>query len=127
MGRRLGCAGGRDRPSLCRRWSWREDVRWYGVGREVDYGEDSHSVAFCLRGASQDDADIHVMISAHWENLCFTIHEEGPGEWRRMLDTSCGAGGLLRRGQRGCARVALVRGKGKVHSCSHPKRMKAFE
>jgi len=88
MGRRLGCACGRDCPSLCRSWSWREDVRWYGVGREVDYGEDSHSVAFCLLGASQDDADIYAMTNAYWENLYFTIHEEGPGEWRRVVETS---------------------------------------
>ena len=33
----------------------------------VDLSNDSHSLAFCLHGASQDDDDIYVMINAYWE------------------------------------------------------------
>src|SRR6185295_15658431 len=40
-------------PSLGRSRFWREDVKWYGVGRDVDMGYFSHSLAFCLHGASQ--------------------------------------------------------------------------
>jgi glycogen operon protein len=75
-------------PSLCRSRFWREDIRWYGVGKEVDYGGDSHSVAFCLHGASQHDADIYAMINAYSMDLHFAIQEGGPGEWQRIVDTS---------------------------------------
>lgn len=74
--------------SLGRSRFWRGEVRWYGVGSEVDYGDDSHSVAFCLHGASQNDDDIYVMINAYWRDLQFTIQEGQPVEWRRVVDTS---------------------------------------
>jgi isoamylase len=48
----------------------------------------SHSLAFCLRGASQDDRDIYVMINAYWENLEFQIQEGSASEWTRIVDTS---------------------------------------
>jgi isoamylase len=54
-------------PSLGRSWFWREDVSWYGVDGQVDLGDWSHTVAFCLHGASQGDCDIYVMINAYWE------------------------------------------------------------
>lgn len=75
-------------PSLARSRFWREDIRWYGLGNEVDYGEDSHRVAFCLHGASQNDDDIYVMINAYTQDLHFAIQEGGPGEWQRVVDTS---------------------------------------
>ena len=37
-------------PTLCRSRFWRDDVRWYGVGPSTDLGDDSHSLAFALRG-----------------------------------------------------------------------------
>jgi glycogen operon protein len=51
-------------PSLARSRFWREDVSWYRVTARVDLGDWAHSVAFCLRGASQADRDIYVMINA---------------------------------------------------------------
>jgi glycogen operon protein len=66
---------------------WREDVRWYGVGAKVDLSFDSHSVAFCLHGASQNDCDLYVMINAYHEPLDFEIQESPPGGWRRAIDT----------------------------------------
>ncbi|MCF6211815.1 MAG: hypothetical protein L3J88_05030 [Gammaproteobacteria bacterium] len=51
-------------PSLGRSRFWREDVQWYGVGADVDRSPDSHSLAFYLDGASQDDRNIYVMINA---------------------------------------------------------------
>jgi len=74
-------------PSLARSRFWREDVSWYGVTGQVDLGDWSHSLAFCLRGASQVDRDIYVMINAYWEDLNFQIQEGTLGEWQCVADT----------------------------------------
>jgi glycogen operon protein len=74
-------------PSLGRPRFWREDVRWYGVGPDVDLSYDSHSVAFCLHGASRRDRDLYVMINAYHERLDFEIQESPPGGWHRAIDT----------------------------------------
>ena len=62
-------------PTLGRSRFWRDDVRWYGVGGSTDLSHDSHSLAYCLRGASQGDCDIYVMINAYHEPLTFEIQE----------------------------------------------------
>ena len=74
-------------PSLCRSRFWRDDVRWYGVGKEVDASFESRSLAFYLDGASQGDRDIYAMINAWWEPLTFGLQEGEPGQWRRVIDT----------------------------------------
>ena len=74
-------------PSLGRTRFWREDVRWYGVGPDVDLSFDSHSLAYCLHGASRDDCDLYVMINAYHEPLDFEIQESPAGGWRRAIDT----------------------------------------
>ena len=63
---------------------WREDIRWYGVGLDVYPSHDSHSLAFFLSGASQQDDDLYAM----WEDLPFTIQEGPAHRWRRVIDTS---------------------------------------
>ena len=73
-------------PSLCRSRFWRDDVRWYGISGSPDLSYDSHSLALCLYGASQNDDDLYVMINAHWQQLDFKIQETGP--WSRVVDTS---------------------------------------
>ncbi len=75
-------------PSLGRSRFWREDVHWYGVGPDVDLSHDSHSLAFFLSGASQQDDDLYVMINAYWENLSFTVQEGAVPDWWRVIDTS---------------------------------------
>ena len=75
-------------PSLSRSRFWREDVSWYGTTASADLSTDSHSLAFCLHGASQDDDDIYVMINAYWEPLDFHVQEGTPKEWKRVVDTS---------------------------------------
>jgi isoamylase len=75
-------------PSLARSRFWREDVRWYGAGRDPDLSFDSRSLAFALHGASQGDNDIYVMINAYWEGLGFQIQEGTAAGWRRVADTS---------------------------------------
>jgi glycogen operon protein len=75
-------------PTLSRSRFWREDVDWYGTGAAADLSPDSHSLAFCLHGASQNDQDIYVMINAYWEDLDFHIQEGTPSEWTRIVDTA---------------------------------------
>jgi isoamylase len=75
-------------PSLGRSRFWREDIRWYGVGASIDLGYFSHTLAYCLRGAAQQDNDIYVMINAYWEDLKFTVQEGQESDWRRLVDTS---------------------------------------
>jgi isoamylase len=75
-------------PSLSRSRFWRGDVRWYGVGRDVDLSNDSHTLAVCLHGASQNDDDLYVLINAYWQDLPFTIQEGAAGQWKRVVDTS---------------------------------------
>ena len=74
-------------PSIGRARFWRDDVRWYGVGPHVDLSFDSHSVAYCLRGASRGDCDLYVMINAYHEPLDFEIQEGPAGGWYRAIDT----------------------------------------
>lgn len=75
-------------PSLGRSRFWRENVHWYGVGPEVDLSHDSHSLAFFLSGASQQDDDLYVMINAYWEDLLFNVQEGQVSDWRLVIDTS---------------------------------------
>jgi glycogen operon protein len=75
-------------PSLCRSRFWRNDVRWHGVDGGADVSQDSHSLAFFLSGASENDDDIYVMINSYWQKLTFKIQEGNPGEWARVVDTS---------------------------------------
>ncbi len=84
---RLMIAFRKAHPSLSRSRFWREDVRWYGVGAAVDLSYHSHSLAFCLRGASQRDCDLYVMINASGQDQTFTLQEGEAGQWRRVIDT----------------------------------------
>ncbi len=85
---RLMIAFRKAHPSLCRSRFWRDDVRWYGVGPEVDMSHDSRSLAYALHGASVGDRDLYVMINAYWGPLTFAIQEGQPGRWRRAVDTA---------------------------------------
>jgi glycogen operon protein len=85
---RMMIAFRKSHPSIGRSRFWREDVRWYGPQEIVDWGPDSHELAYCLHGASQNDVDIYVMINAGEENVRFTIQEGRPDSWRRVVDTA---------------------------------------
>jgi isoamylase len=78
----------KNHPTLGRSRFWREDVSWYGVGPTVDLSYNSHSLAFCLHGASQGDDDIYAMINAYWEELEFHVQEGTAQEWKRIVDTA---------------------------------------
>jgi glycogen operon protein len=69
-------------PSIGRSGFWRNDVRRYGVGPFVDLSFDSHSLAYCLHGASRGDCDLYVMINAYHEPLEFEIQESPAGGGR---------------------------------------------
>jgi isoamylase len=75
-------------PSLSRSRFWREDVFWYGPGPTVDLSHDSHTLAFCLHGASQGDDDVYVMVNAYWGELEFHVQEGTAQEWKRIVDTA---------------------------------------
>src|SRR5262249_25263210 len=75
-------------PSLSRSRFWREDVTWYGNSEKADLSYASHSLAFCLHGASEDDDDIYVMINAYWEVLEFQVQEGKAQEWTRVVETA---------------------------------------
>lgn len=75
--------------SIARSVFWRNDIRWYGVGPDVDWSQESRSLAYCLHGASVNDADIYVMINGFWEPLAFDIQEGNASDWIRVIDTDC--------------------------------------
>ena len=50
-------------------------MHWSGVGEAADLSFDSHTLAFCLHGASQNDNDIYVIINAYWQAMTFVIQE----------------------------------------------------
>lgn len=75
-------------PSLCRSRFWRQDISWYGVNGAVEFNPESHTLAFCLHGSSQNDDDIYVMINAYWESMDFKLQEGSPADWTRIVDTS---------------------------------------
>lgn len=74
--------------SIGRAHFWREEIQWYGASQAVDMSASSHSLAYCLRGASQGDTDLYVMINASTEARRFGIHEGVTDHWRRVIDTA---------------------------------------
>lgn len=72
--------------SIARSTFWRDDVEWYGVAGDVDFGDESHAFAYRLKGMSETDPDLYVMINTYWEPLQFQI-QEGKS-WKRIVDTS---------------------------------------
>ncbi|NTU81560.1 MAG: glycogen-debranching protein [Chloroflexales bacterium] len=75
-------------PSLHRSRFWGEEISWHGTGPDVDLSPSSHTLAYCLRGQSQGDDDLYVLINAYWEDLTFTVQGDQAGPWLRVVDTS---------------------------------------
>jgi isoamylase len=75
-------------PTICRSRFWREDIRWRGVEATTDLSYHSQSLAYYLRGKSQNDVDLYVMISAFTEPLTFPIFDGQQRPWSRVVDTS---------------------------------------
>lgn len=77
----------RAHPTIARSRFWREDVRWYGTGPQIDWSAESRHLAWFLDGRSQSDIDLYVMANMGFEARDFTI-QEGDRVWRRVVDTS---------------------------------------
>lgn len=64
-------------------------VRWHGVKlNEPDWGNDSHSLAFTVRGRREL---FHIILNAYWEAMDFELLPVTSGAqtgWRRIVDTS---------------------------------------
>jgi glycogen operon protein len=73
-------------PTIGRSRFWRDDVSWYGTGPHVDQSAQSHTLSFHLRGASQNDIDLYVMINAGPNDTLFRVQHDG--KWKRVVDTS---------------------------------------
>ena len=78
-------------PSLCRSRFWREDVRWYGPAPGEDAGPEARKLAFALRGASQGDDDLYVMINPTGSDRVFRVQAGDAAAWRRVIDTGLDA------------------------------------
>ena len=74
-------------PSLCRNRFWRGDVRWHGVGPQVDFSPESRHFAYLLRGDSENDVDLYVVANMHDHELDFEIQDWRTGDWARAIDT----------------------------------------
>jgi isoamylase len=85
---KLAIAFRKAHPSLGRSRFCRDDIRWHGVGGDPDLTHDSRSLAFYLRGATQRDDDLYMMINAGSRALTFTVQGREPGTWKRVVDTS---------------------------------------
>ena len=72
-------------PSLARSRFWRDDVRWFGPQGVADLA--APMVAWRLRGASQGDTDLYVMINGGSEPAQFIV-QESDGAWTVAVDTS---------------------------------------
>jgi isoamylase len=74
-------------PTLCRSRFWREDIKWFGTGKDVDMSPRSHQLAYHLSGKSLGDVDLYVMINMDQESADFTIQVGKPQQWKRVIDT----------------------------------------
>lgn len=80
-------------PSLGRSRSWREDVTWLGPTGSLDPSADTGTLAFHLRGSTQGDVDLYVMINGSAAEQEFLIqdpvpHGPAPDRWERVIDTA---------------------------------------
>jgi glycogen operon protein len=64
-------------------------VSWFGPNGPVDEGENSHTLAYFLRGVNREemieDSDLYVMINAFWEPITFKIMVEA--DWQVAFNT----------------------------------------
>jgi glycogen operon protein len=72
-------------PSISRSRFWREGVQWYGTRGQLEINSEARHFAFYLSRESGGDADLYVMVNAHWEGLEFDFMEPGP--WKRVINT----------------------------------------
>jgi isoamylase len=78
----------KDTPTIGRSRYWREDVAWYGAQGHADFAPWVKTLAYHLKGSTQDGPDLYVMINSHWEAVSFTLQVGEPAAWKRVIDTS---------------------------------------
>jgi glycogen operon protein len=75
----------KEHPSLARSRFWREDVHWFSAEGALELA--SPAVAWYLRGASQGDQDLYVMVNASREPVPYRVQAPA-GDWHVAIDTS---------------------------------------
>ena len=75
----------RRHPAIARSRFWRDDVRWYGERGVADFA--APTIAWHLRGTSQGDGDLYVMVNTRGEPASFVIQQAGGG-WQILVDTA---------------------------------------
>lgn len=75
-------------PSLGRGRFYRDDIRWFGPHGPVDFSHESRTLAYWLRGATEDDVDLYVMINAFWEPVRFEVQVPATTRLARVVDTT---------------------------------------
>jgi glycogen operon protein len=85
---RLMIAFRKSHRAIARSRYWRDDVRWFGRSADVDMSPASRQFAYFLRGDSQQDEDLYVMINAHWEDALFEIQQFQHNAWKLVVDTA---------------------------------------
>ena len=85
---RMMIAFRRAHPSIARSRFWRDDISWFGPRGPVDLR--SYELAYALRGTSQEDDDLYVMINGSPEDVVFAIQDPSQS-WRTAIDTAAPA------------------------------------
>lgn len=75
-------------PTFARSRYWRDDVRWYGTGAEINMSYESRHLAFYLDGRSQNDADFYVMVNGDDRPRVFANQKFTADHWLRVVDTA---------------------------------------
>jgi isoamylase len=68
----------RSHPSLSRATHWGDDVTFL-------HADTGHDLGWCLRGTDHGDADIAVLVNAHWNACSMGLPH---GHWHRVVDTA---------------------------------------
>jgi isoamylase len=73
-------------PSIARSRFWREDIRWFGARGVVDFSRST--IAWCLRGESQANRDLYVMVNANYQPTSFVLQDTSSRPWSVAIDTA---------------------------------------
>ncbi|ESR23958.1 glycogen debranching protein [Lutibaculum baratangense] len=79
-------------PSIGRSRFWRDDVSWFGATGPVDFG--CALLAYWLRGESEGDCDLYVMINGSKSEVTFHLQAPDLG-WKLAVDTAASPPGDL--------------------------------
>jgi isoamylase len=75
-------------PSIARSHFWRGDVTWFGArDNVVDLGPEGNTLSYLLKGRSQNDQDIYVMINASPHSQWYRVQEGQADEWSVAVNT----------------------------------------